>query len=89
MQETMFEPEIAKPEPAPLQPREQAIELARRAWRPAGTVVAVLLAALVMWHVVNGNHGLSVWRPVARDEAEVMGEGLPFLRNKARQYGLI
>jgi D-psicose/D-tagatose/L-ribulose 3-epimerase len=34
-------------------------------------------------------HGLSVWRPVARDEAEVMGEGLPFLRNKARQYGLI
>ncbi len=33
--------------------------------------------------------GLSVWRPVARDEAEVMGEGLPFLRNKARQYRLI
>ncbi len=33
--------------------------------------------------------GLSVWRPVARDEAEVMGNGLPFLRNKARQYGLI
>lgn len=33
--------------------------------------------------------GLSVWRPVARDEAEVMGEGLPFLRNKARQWGLI
>jgi D-psicose/D-tagatose/L-ribulose 3-epimerase len=33
--------------------------------------------------------GLSVWRPVARDEAEVMGDGLPFLRNKARQYRLI
>ncbi len=33
--------------------------------------------------------GLSVWRPVAKDEAEVMGEGLPFLRNKARQYRLI
>lgn len=33
--------------------------------------------------------GLSVWRPVAKDEAEVMGNGLPFLRNKARQYGLI
>jgi hypothetical protein len=33
--------------------------------------------------------GLSVWRSVPRDEAEVMGEGLPFLRNKARQYGLI
>lgn len=34
-------------------------------------------------------HGLSVWRPVARDEAEVMGNGLPFLRNKAKQYRLI
>jgi D-psicose/D-tagatose/L-ribulose 3-epimerase len=33
--------------------------------------------------------GLSVWRPVARDEAEVMNNGLPFLRNKARQYKLI
>jgi D-psicose/D-tagatose/L-ribulose 3-epimerase len=33
--------------------------------------------------------GLSVWRPVARDEAEVMDNGLPFLRNKARQYRLI
>lgn len=34
-------------------------------------------------------YGLSVWRPVAKDEAEVMGNGLPFLRNKAKQYRLI
>lgn len=34
-------------------------------------------------------YGLSVWRPVAENEAEVMGNGLPFLRNKARQYHLI
>jgi D-psicose/D-tagatose/L-ribulose 3-epimerase len=34
-------------------------------------------------------YGLAVWRPVAKDEEEVMGNGLPFLRNKARQYGLI
>jgi D-psicose/D-tagatose/L-ribulose 3-epimerase len=34
-------------------------------------------------------YGLSVWRPVAKDEGEVMGNGLPFLRNKAVQYGLI
>ncbi|MDJ1007406.1 MAG: sugar phosphate isomerase/epimerase [Paracoccaceae bacterium] len=34
-------------------------------------------------------YGLSVWRPVASGAEEVMGEGLPFLRNKARQYGLI
>lgn len=34
-------------------------------------------------------YGLSVWRPVASGESEVMENGLPFLRNKARQYGLI
>ena len=33
--------------------------------------------------------GLSVWRPVADSAEQVMREGLPFLRNKARQYGLI
>lgn len=34
-------------------------------------------------------HGLAVWRPVAESEDEVMGKGLPFLRNKAQQYGLL
>lgn len=33
--------------------------------------------------------GLSVWRPVADSAEEVIGQGLPFLRGKARQYGLI
>ena len=32
---------------------------------------------------------LSVWRPVAPSREEVLGQGLPFLRNKARQYGLV
>jgi D-psicose/D-tagatose/L-ribulose 3-epimerase len=34
-------------------------------------------------------YGLAVWRPVAESREVVLGEGLPFLRNKARQYGLI
>ena len=34
-------------------------------------------------------YGLSVWRPVAESETVLMGNGLPFLRNKARQYGVI
>src|ERR1700679_1543555 len=42
--------------------RELMIELARREWRPAGTAIAVGLALLLMWHVVNGEHGLSVWQ---------------------------
>ncbi|WP_283193349.1 sugar phosphate isomerase/epimerase [Rhizobium sp. AN80A] len=31
---------------------------------------------------------ISTWRPVARDEEEVMGDGLSFLRGKAAQYGM-
>ena len=34
-------------------------------------------------------YGLAVWRPVAESFEEVMGKGLPFLRNKAKQYRLI
>lgn len=34
-------------------------------------------------------YALSVWRPVAESHDEVMDRGLPFLRNKARQYHLI
>lgn len=34
-------------------------------------------------------YGLSVWRPVAKSADEVMENGLPFLRNKARQYRLL
>ncbi len=30
--------------------------------------------------------GLSVWRPVAASAEQVIGEGLPFLRNMARKY---
>jgi cell division protein FtsB len=45
----------------PLSKRKRMVALARRAWRQAGTVLAVLLAALLMWHVINGKHGLSVW----------------------------
>mgnify|MGYP000318398672 FL=1 len=34
-------------------------------------------------------HGLAVWRPVAESRDIVLDRGLPFLRNKALQYGLI
>jgi cell division protein FtsB len=48
-------------EPAAVPVRVQALEWMRRGWRPAGTLLAVSLAALLMWHVINGKHGLSVW----------------------------
>jgi cell division protein FtsB len=51
----------APPVPPPAPIAERALNWAQRAWRPAGTVVAVLLALLLTWHVIDGKHGLSVW----------------------------
>jgi cell division protein FtsB len=48
--------------PEPIAPwRERALAFAQRAWRPAGTALAVLLALALTWHVIHGKHGLSVW----------------------------
>ncbi len=61
MPEQKLQFETPAPTVEPLSKRERLIELARRGWRQVGTAVAVLLAALLMWHVINGKHGLSVW----------------------------
>ncbi|MFZ0743506.1 MAG: septum formation initiator family protein [Terracidiphilus sp.] len=41
--------------------RQRAVDWGQHAWRPAGTAVAVALALLFGWGVVNGKHGLSAW----------------------------
>ncbi|HEV2486331.1 MAG TPA: septum formation initiator family protein [Terracidiphilus sp.] len=67
----MFQAERKSPEPAPVPARQRAIDWAKRAWRPAGTVVAVVLAALLMWHVINGKNGLSVWQQKRAEDREL------------------
>jgi cell division protein FtsB len=54
--------------------RVRAIEWAQRAWRPAGTVVAVGLALLLTWHVINGKHGLSVWQQKRAEDRQLQME---------------
>jgi cell division protein FtsB len=39
----------------------RALDWTMRVWRPAGTVVAVALALLLTWHVINGKNGLTAW----------------------------
>jgi cell division protein FtsB len=58
--------------PEPLQKR--AYDWAMRAWRPAGTAVAVGLAGLLMWHVVNGKDGLSVWQQKRTEDRQLQKE---------------
>jgi cell division protein FtsB len=57
---------------APLSKR--AMEFAARAWRPAGTVVVVGLALLLMWHVVNGRNGLTVWHQKRAEDKQLQKE---------------
>ncbi|MGA3333633.1 MAG: septum formation initiator family protein [Terracidiphilus sp.] len=44
-----------------LSQRAWALAWVQRLWRPAGTLIAVVLALLITWHAIYGNHGLSVW----------------------------
>ncbi|MGP8252086.1 MAG: FtsB family cell division protein [Terracidiphilus sp.] len=61
----MPEEKVEKPAANAAEPeeplRERAADWVQRIWRPAGTGVAVVLALLLTWHVINGKHGLSVW----------------------------
>jgi cell division protein FtsB len=45
-----------------------------RQWRPAGTVVAVGLALVIGWHVVKGQHGLSVWEQKRAEDRQLQKE---------------
>ena len=61
MTEENLHPETNAVDKQPVPFQERALAEAQRLWRPAGTVVVVLLALLLTWHVIHGNHGLSVW----------------------------
>ena len=57
---------------APL--RERAVDWMLRMWRPAGTAVAVGLALLLTWHVINGKHGLQVWHQKRAEDQQLRKE---------------
>jgi cell division protein FtsB len=37
-------------------------EFVRRVWRPVASVVAVVLAMLILWHGINGKNGVLAWQ---------------------------
>lgn len=59
---------------APLPARERKAHWAERLWRPAGTLLAVLLALLVTWHVIHGKDGLSAWQKKRAQERQYQQE---------------
>ena len=50
---------------------KRALNWTLRVWRPAGTVVAVGLAMLLTWHVINGKHGLQVWHQKRAEDQQL------------------
>jgi|SRR5450631_679558 len=71
MQNEMFHPEKKIPEAVSVPARQRALDWAKRAWRPAGTIVAVALALLLMGHVINGKNGLSVWQQKRAEDRDL------------------
>ena len=58
----------------PLPLRNRALAWVQRLWRPAGTVVAVCLALLLVWHAIEGKHGLSVWQQKRAEDRALQQE---------------
>jgi len=54
--------------------RRRLLDRAQRAWRPAGTAVAILLALMLTWHVINGKHGLSFWQQKRAEDRALENE---------------
>lgn len=53
---------------------KRVLDWALSVWRPAGTVIAVGLALLLTWHVINGKHGLSVWQQKRIEDRQLRKE---------------
>ena len=66
----MPEPPARGPEPLPL----RVLSWGVRAWRPIGSGLAVCLALLMGWGVVNGKHGLSTWNQMRVQDKQLQKE---------------
>lgn len=94
MQDEMFKKETeakgAQRKPAtPPQLSFRVIEWCLRMWRPAGTGLAVVLALLLGWHVVNGKHGLSVWEQKRVEDQRLQKEIDSLQQENARLRGRV
>jgi hypothetical protein len=52
----------------------RAVEFMGRAWRPAATVVVVMLVLLMGWHAFYGKNGVSVWEQKRVEDRQLRKE---------------
>jgi len=74
MPEENLQVKMKTPAGKPISLRTWAHDCAQRLWRPAGTVVVILLTLLVTWHVIYGKHGLSVWQQKRAEDRDLQQE---------------
>jgi cell division protein FtsB len=74
MRDEIAQPEMDATDKKPASLRKRMLVWAQRLWRPAGTVVAVCLALLLAWHVIEGKHGLSVWEQKRAEDRALQQE---------------
>jgi cell division protein FtsB len=71
----MFAPEPVQKPPVPAPPlTHRVLHWATTGWRSAASAVAVGLALLLGWHVVNGKHGLSFWEQKRVEDKQLQKE---------------
>lgn len=85
-QDTKYETSGAQAtaEASPAQMPRRALDWTERVWRPAGTAIAVALALLLGWHVINGKHGLSVWEQKRQEDKALQKEIQDLQQENAR-----
>ena len=74
MPEENAQVKVAAADTRPVPLRKRALAWAQRLWRPAGTLVAVCLALLLAWHVIEGKHGISVWQQKRAEDRALQQE---------------
>ena len=89
MPEQKLQFETPTPPVEPLSKGERAFALARRAWRQGGTALAVVLATMLMWHVINGKHGLSVWHQNHTQDHDLQRQINEIQQENAQLSGII
>ena len=52
----------------------RAINFARRVWRPVATTAVGVAALLLIWHVVYGRNGVSVWEQKRVEDRQLRKE---------------
>ncbi|MFY9854661.1 MAG: septum formation initiator family protein [Terracidiphilus sp.] len=52
----------------------QALNFARRWWRPAATAAVGALVVLLVWHVVYGKNGVSIWEQKRVEDRQLRKE---------------